>query len=204
MSDTDITAEPAAEDHVPPPAETAARPRVPPVLVAALAAALVVATALGIWAATLSSRLDAERSERREVRAVSGRLAEALLTYDYTELERSRAAVLREATGKFRSEYQQAFSGLQALLEAAEARSTATVTEVYISDIEEGRAASVVVVDAVGRGIDGPRPVASTYIQLDLVRVDGDWKVDGVAYVRNVTPGTAPTPPADGAAEPAG
>ena len=182
-------AEPA-EDYLAP--EARRRP-----LVLLAVALLVVATALGAMAATLYSRLQAERSDREDVAEVSGRFGEALLSYDFNDLPAAKRRVLADATGRFRSEYERAFTGgLDVLLRETQARSRGTVLDVFVSEIEDDNAKAIAVVTAQAEGIGGRRQAADSYIQLDLVKVKGEWKVDGVTNLNfgQAAPG-ASTPP---------
>jgi hypothetical protein len=141
--------------------------------------------------------LAAERDDRREIERVSGELAAALLTYDFEDLDASRDRVLARSTGKFRKEYEDAFeSGLRTLLTETKASSRGTVTDIYVGEIEDSTASSIVVANAVADGTSGRRASLASYIQLDLVEVGGRWRVDGVT---NLTFGrdsgaTQPTP----------
>ena len=49
-----------------------------------------------------------------------------------------------------------------------------------MGDVADGEATVVTVVDLAADGPSGPRTVADTYLRLSLVRVDGEWRVDGV------------------------
>jgi hypothetical protein len=104
-----------------------------------------------------------------------------LLTYDFEDLDTSRDRVLARSTGKFRKEYEDAFeSGLRTLLTETKATSQGTVTDIYVSRIEDSAASTIVVANAVADGTGGRRASLSSYIQLDLVEVGGRWRVDGV------------------------
>ena len=149
--------------------------------IAATAVLFVAVVALAVVAASQRATLAAERDDRKEIERVSGELATALLTYDYEDLDASRDRVLARATGKFRKEYESAFeSGLKTLLTETKATSKGTVTDIYISDIDRATASTIVVANAVADGTAGRRASLASYIQLDLVEVEGRWRVDGV------------------------
>ena len=180
----------AAED---PPAGDAAPPdrrRRQTVLTGGLVLAMALAVVAGLVAASLSGQLSEERNERAEVARVAGSMAAALLTYDYEDLEGARDRVLSLSTGKFRTEYRTAFEGLRTLLSEAKASSRGSVTDVYLN-LEDGAptASAIVVVNTVAEGTAGRRATVASYIQLDLVKVEGDWRVDGVT---NLNFGGAP------------
>ena len=160
-----------------------------------LAALAVLATA--VVATVQRQALAAERDDRKEIERVSGELATALLTYDFEDLDASRDRVLARSTGKFRKEYEDAFeSGLRTLLTETKATSRGTVTDIYVSEIDDSAASTIVVANAVADGTAGRRASLSSYIQLDLVEVGGRWRVDGVtnltfAQGRDASSGTA-------------
>jgi Mce-associated membrane protein len=148
-----------------------------------LAASLVLAALLvgAVVVAVQRQQLADERDDRREIERVSGELATALLTYDADHLDASRDRVLARATGKFRKEYEAAFDGgLRTLITETKASSQGTVTDIFVSDIEDDAASAIVVANAVANGTGGRRASLGSYIQLDLVQVGGRWRVDGV------------------------
>lgn len=172
-----VDAEPP--DEADRPAATPSRRR----WLAPLAAFLVLLAVLivAVVAAVQRQELAAERDDRREIERVSGELAAALLTYDFEDLDASRDRVLARSTGKFRKEYEEAFeSGLRTLLTETKASSRGTVTDIYVGDIADSTASSIVVANAVADGTSGRRASLASYIQLDLVEVGGRWRVDGV------------------------
>lgn len=182
MSDTEPAADeaPATEEPAPAVAPAAADRRRwlgPLAAFLVLLAVLVVA----VVATVQRQELAAERDDRREIERVSGELAAALLTYDFEDLDASRDRVLARSTGKFRKEYEDAFeSGLRTLLTETQASSRGTVTDIFVGDIDDSAASSIVVANAVADGTSGRRASLASYIQLDLVEVGGRWRVDGV------------------------
>jgi predicted outer membrane lipoprotein len=149
----------------------------------------VAAAAFAVIAALATAQLDDERGDREEVEEVSGRFASALLTYDYRDLEGAKKRVLDMSTGKFKAEYEKAFDGgLDKLFEATQSRSAGTVTDVFVGPIESDTVTSIAVVDAVSSGTAGGRRLVSSYIELQLVKVGGRWKVDGVSNLNLTAP----------------
>jgi hypothetical protein len=141
----------------------------------------VLSVAMGVLAAVLASRLDHERSDRRAVQDVSGRFAAALLTYDYTDLNQAKSRVLALSTRKFQKEYSDAFTGgLEVLVKETKTRSAGTVTDVFLGNISGGAATTIAVVNAVSQGTAGRNQLVSSYIELELVKLAGTWKVDNV------------------------
>jgi Mce-associated membrane protein len=149
---------------------------------------------LAVTAAVLSSQLHRDRSDRDAVRSTAGRFATALLTYDYRNLEAAKKRVLALSAGKFRQEYQQAYSGgLDVLITQTKARSEVTVTHLYVSDVSHDQAEAVVVVNQTSSGTTGTHPVIDQYVQLSLVKVGGQWKVDNVTNLTDTQPASSST-----------
>lgn len=155
---------------------------------------LIGAVAMAVLAAKLSSELHDERDDRRAVERLSSRFAEQLLTFDYRTLDDTRKAVFAMSTGKFQRDYDRAFRrNLKELLTAGKTVSVGTVTELFVGQVDKGSAAAIAVVDTSTRGAAGPRRSFDSYIELDLVKVDGRWLVDGVTNL-SFTPGGTPSP----------
>lgn len=188
-----VDPEPAAsESEAVEPAPETKKPRNRAVLLAVVLGlvALLAAAAAASYASTLNS----ERNEEQDVREVSGRFAAALLTYDFEDLDAAKKRVLDLSTGKFRREYEQAFDGgLDKLFRETQARSAGTVTDVFIGEIEDGSVTTIAVVDAVAKGSVGSRRLVSSFVELQLVKVGGKWRVDGVTNLNlGATPASTP------------
>lgn len=183
----------AAPEQAPEPAPS---PRGSRRLVAACIVLFVLSVALASLAAVLASRLESERDRRNDVEEVAGRFATALLTYNHDNLNEARERVLALSTGKFREEYEQAFAGgLDVLIRETKASSTGTVTDIFIGPVEGESAKAIVVANATTEGTTGTRRSVASYIQLVLVHVGGQWRVDGVTnlnFGQATTPTTAP------------
>jgi hypothetical protein len=118
-------------------------------------------------------------------------MGEALLTYDHQNLDAAKRRVLSLATGNFRDEYEKAFAGgLEMLLRETQARSEGATEEVFIGPIEDDAVTVIVVVNAIANGTAGRRVLADSYIRLQLVKVGGRWKVDGVTNLNLAAPTT--------------
>lgn len=150
---------------------------------------LATAVVMTLVAASLNDDLDEARTGDREVAGVAGRFAEALFTYDHRDVERTREQVLSMATGGFRDEYEDAFDGgIDVFIEETEATSTVTVKDVLVGAIEDGNATAVAIIDTRADGAGGARSLRNLYLRLDLVRVDGEWKVSTVTYPETTPP----------------
>ncbi len=181
--DPDAEVEPVAPDD---PAER--RDRRVPALVGALAILVVVAIGTSWLAATATAERNRERKDRRAVEEVAGRLATALSTYDHRDFEATKRRVLALSTGAFSSEYERAVGALSALIDQTKATSEAAAVDVFVGNLEKGKASAIVVLEIRGSGIGGPRVSVDNYVDLSLVKVEGQWRVDGV---RNLNLGVA-------------
>jgi hypothetical protein len=163
-------------------------------LIVVAAVLLVAATFLGVLAAGTRAELDRERDERRQVEQVAARFATAFVTYDYRSLDGSLARIKRDATAKFGGEYERLFrTSLSTLIRETKARSTGTVTDVFLGSVDGETASALIVVNVEREGAAGRLPVAGTYFQMDLVEQNGRWKVDNVTSI-NFTQSAGPSP----------
>lgn len=179
-----------------PPAETDTRAAFKPPRSYVVAVAVLMAIGIGLagLSLTLASRL--EDDQEAEVRTTSAQFGTALLTYDFGKLDDTKKRVLSFATGAFRKQYEQAFSGgLDVILRETEAQSRVTNLDVFVGELEAHSASSIVVVDTVSEGKSGTRRTLATYVRLELVRVGGRWKVDGVVNLNFGQPGEQPGAP---------
>jgi hypothetical protein len=88
---------------------------------------------------------------------------------------------MADAAGRFRTQYDEQFrTSLTALIKETKGQSKGTVVRLYVGDIEKGSASALVVANVERVGVGGRIPVAATYLGLELVKVDGVWKVDDV------------------------
>ena len=150
---------------------------------AALILAITIAVVLGVLSIALAVKAsdDGDRGRVADLRAASGQVGEALLTYDYKDPKAHKDGVLALATGSFRTEYERAFDqGLGALITKVKATSKGFVKDVYVSEIDAERAETIVVADVTRDGAGGKRTLYDIYILLSFVDVKGTWKVDQV------------------------
>ncbi|MFC4060008.1 hypothetical protein ACFOWE_17010 [Planomonospora corallina] len=147
--------------------------------VAATAVAGAVAFGAVQWisAERLADRLAAEKDERLAVSATAGEFAAALQTYDHTDLQSYRDRVFSLSGEEFEKAYDEAFSPLESVITAMRASSTASVRGVYVSEVADGRAKAVTVVDSQVRSTSGTKRMLGAYMQLSLVEIGGEWKV---------------------------
>jgi len=175
VSEPDLAATtPAREGQPAPPAPRGRR--------AALVVAIGLAVAFAIAASVLAVLLAQDDDGGRDaLRAAAGEFGEALVTYDHADPEAHRDAVLARSTGSFRTEYDDAFDqGLGKLITELQATSQGFVKDVYLTEVEEGQALAIVVMDVESDGSGGPRTVYDVYVRLTMIQVDGRWLVDDV------------------------
>jgi Mce-associated membrane protein len=161
---------------------------------------LVLATTLAVSQRGRANRLAERESERREVASVAGAFGEALLSYDFNDLEAARGRVVELATENFGRNYSDAFAaGLKEAITQLQASATATVKDVYVAGVSKDEAHVIVVLDSEVRSTAGVRQVVGSYLDLTLLRRKGTWKVDSATSIAatretNTPPGPA-TPP---------
>jgi hypothetical protein len=168
---------------------------------AVAAAAVVCALAIGIAtviALLQSGRVDdleAERDDARSVREVAAAFGEAYLSYDSSDVDASSAAVLALASEAFAVDFSETrVPGIEQLFADIDTTTVASTSAVYLGDVGDGRATALVVVDVDATSdATGPQTLHDLSFVLELIEVDGDWKVDSVA--------PAPTPDVTSAGE---
>lgn len=157
--------------------------------VAAMLVAAVAATAVlqGIGAAQAEdarARLETERALRLEVSGAASAFSKALLSYDYRDLQTTRATLTAQATGDFLATYDTAFGGAMAqVIVKLKATSQATVREVYLADVDEATAHAIVVVDQQVNTSEAIRSVKDSHLKIALVKEKGIWKVHDVTVL---------------------
>lgn len=146
-----------------------------------LAVALVIVAGLAVLEWRSGSDLSAEKSARRAVATRSGAFGKALMTYDYRNMPQARDAVLRLTAGTFTDMYKGQFDAAVAPAATREqAVSTASVTGVFVGDVDGDTAAAIVVVDSQVRSPAGTKKTTGTHLELKLTRQGGRWKVTTV------------------------
>ena len=173
--------------------------RIPAALWAALVALAAIALVTSVLAASATAARNRERADRRAVEEVAGRHATALSTYDYRDFEATKRRVLALSTGAFASEYERAVGALASLIDQTKATSEATAGDVFVGNLADGKASAIVVLEIRASGVRGPCVSVDNYVDLSLVKVEGEWKVDGV---RNLNLGVAGGAPGGGRTAP--
>lgn len=163
-------------------------------LVLVLVVLLAAATGVAVWQALEARSLAAAATEQRRVATVASQMGEALLSYDHDDLDASEAAVLALASPDFAEEYSDAFEdGLAAAIADLEATAEGTVTSTYVEHAFAREARAIVVVDAVVTSTAGTRTLEQAYLEMPLVQVDGEWRVDGITSISALGETLVPT-----------
>lgn len=145
--------------------------------------AVLVAGALAVLAAfALVSSGDAGggSDDDQAVRLAAGRFAERFLTFEHDELDAWQDDVLLLSTSGFAEEVEEVESGLRTLIAESELDAVTQVTDIFVGQVERGAVEVVVVYDRELRGGGPGRTETDRYLQLAMVRIDGDWLVDNV------------------------
>lgn len=143
------------------------------VLIAAVVLIAVLARDGGGGSAT--SRTD----EQNEVASVAGAVAEAILSYDYENMDAALTRVEEHLGGEFKEIYAETFEQVQTpLIVELQAVAVATVQDVFLTDISDTSARAIVEVDQVVSSTLGRRTLDDVYLLFTLTKGDDDvWRV---------------------------
>ena len=169
----------------------------------ALVLAVMVAAALGILAVVALAIDDDDASpgggsgELDDVRLAAGRFAERFLTFEDDALDTWRDEVEAMSTAGFAEEVDEVQEGLRRLISEAELDAQAEVTGIFTGEVERGAVDVIVIYDRQLTSASGARDETDRYMQLALLRVDGQWLVDNVIDIATAgAAGTSPASPA--------
>jgi hypothetical protein len=165
----------------------------------AFAIAVLVAAALAVLAVfALASDSDGGGGgDERAVRLAAGRFSEQFLTFEHDELDAWKQAVLELTTSGFAEEVEEVESGLRTLIAQSELDAVTQVTDIFVGEVERGAVEVVVVYDRELRGGGERRRESDRYLQLAMVRIDGEWLVDNVIDIASATDSGGPVPPTE-------
>lgn len=149
--------------------------------VAAMLFAATATTAVLQW--TAADRLAREKADRGAVSTRAGEFAVALQTYDHTDLQAYRDRVFAISGEDFEKTYNEAFSPLEGVIITMRASSSASIRGVYVSEVGEGRAKAITVVDSQVTSTAGTRRMLGTYMELSLIKTGGQWKVNAATVM---------------------
>lgn len=143
--------------------------------------AVLVAGVLGLLAVfALASGGGGGDDTDQEVRLAAGRFAERFLTFEHDRLDEWKQDVLDLTTSGFAEEVEEVESGLRTLIAESELDAVTQVTDIFVGDVDRGAVEVVVVYDRELRGGGPGRTESDRYLQLGMVRIDGEWLVDNV------------------------
>jgi Mce-associated membrane protein len=209
MTDTtDAPDDPSAQVGAPPPDGPRRQGRA--LLIVAIVA-LVVAVAAAALALGQGGEIDdlrSERDDRREVAQVASSFAAAYMTFDFQDADATATAIEGLVTDAFAKAFSERREPLRESFEALETSTLATTDEVFVGDIEGDRARALVILDIeLSSTAIGQQDLEDFSIVVDLVKVDGDWRVDrqrfapqpdisgGAGAATSTTSSTAPAAP---------
>ncbi|MGH9245910.1 MAG: hypothetical protein ACRD29_16645 [Acidimicrobiales bacterium] len=142
----------------------------------------VVAIVMTVVTVKLNGDLDADRSQRADVRRLASEFSDAFLAYEYQTVDRTQERVLSMTAEPFRSEYERTFSPeLVDQIVSLQMQVSVTIKDIYIGDIGGGEATVVIAADRTRTSTRGPEQENDVYYRLDLLLIDGDWKVVGLS-----------------------
>ena len=150
-----------------------------------------------------ADRLAAIDAAERDVASVAGAFGEALLTYDRADLASARAQIAATATESFLDTYDETFLALEPVISELQAVGVGQADTVYVAEVGDDSAKAVVVLDQRVESTAGTREVTGVYLQVDLVREDGQWRVLLATRIGELGSDLSPIgTPADDAPEP--
>jgi hypothetical protein len=168
--------------------------RMPAIAWIAIAVLLIAALLLATFGLQQRSKLQSSQRQAQQLGQVSGALVAALTTYDYQNMDDWKARVLVHAVGHLRDSFNQLAPGTTQLVAGTHQRSTGTVQEVLIGQVQGGKATTMVLVNVTVTGLSGTRQFAS-HDHLTLLKVGGRWQVDDLDSVNyDPSSGTSVTP----------
>jgi hypothetical protein len=128
--------------------------------------------------------LRADRDDERAAERVAADFTTAVLSYNFRDLRGSVDDVKALSTTDWGRQYEEAwFQEQQSIVEATRARGRVAVEDVLLGEESSGVIPAVVRFDATIRSEVGVRRITGGYLQLDLTRQDGEWKVDAMQYL---------------------
>lgn len=155
-----------------------------PRVAATLVLLLVLATVLGALQWRRAGGLASDAKTQRDIATTAAAFGEALLSYDFDDLSAARDRVVNLATEDFGKSYSETFrAGLRTIITRLKATAEATVRDVYVTEASADKAKAMVVLDSKVRSSAGVRELVGSYLEMELRREGGTWKVDAVTAV---------------------
>ena len=162
-----------------------------PMLLVGLAAVATV-LALVMWFRADNAQDDLD--SRRDAGQVAGEFTSAVIGYDADDLDGSLDRVLALASSDYEQTFRDAFfSEVRPFVAETEAKGQVSVRQAFVEDSSGDEASVVVFFDAVIESILGTRRLVGSYVRVDLVREDGEWKADDLAFLATTEEGLDPS-----------
>lgn len=162
----------------------------------AFALAVVVALALAVLA-VVALTSEAGSGGDRDVRLAAGRFTERFLTFEHDALDAWEDEVLALSTRGFAEEVEEVRESLRRLIAEGELDAETQVVDVFVGEEERSAVGVVVIYDRTVLGEEVDRTETDRYLQLSLVRLDGEWLVDDVIDIATAGDGVTPAGPED-------
>ena len=149
-----------------------------------LLAALVVLTWVAIDQRSEAADLRTEIQTDGEVLSVARQSTLAFVSVDHRTVDEDVDAVLENATGTFKEQFEKAAPQLKKLTEQAKSVSEGRILEAGLVSRDEDSARAIVVADSRVENRSTEEPQARYFrFQVDLVRVDGEWLTSNLEFV---------------------
>ena len=190
LDDKPVVLDDAEIDDEPPPPDDGGGTETPfgrwrsnlPLLLVIVLAWTVAAGAVVLWKQNQDLRED--RDDERAAARVASDFTTAVLSYNFRDLRGSVDDVKALSTTDWGRQYEEAwFQEQQSIVEATRARGRVAVEDVLLGEESNGVVPVVVRFDATIRSEVGVRRITGGYLQLDLTREGGEWKVDSMQYL---------------------
>lgn len=135
---------------------------------------------------------DADQAKWAAILASATSMANAFLNVDYRSLDDTKQAVLEQATGAFKEQYQKSFDALSKLTERAQSIQKGEVVWAGLSSVDDDSATVFVATNGTVVNNTVEEPQSRNYrLQLELALVDGQWLTRNLVFVE-VADDTAP------------
>ena len=180
MSDEDLPSEDQRDDAEAaadaPPLSTERRRRnraVPPSGVVALL------LAVGAWVLSRPDPADGSLDDAHQRRRAFGA---AYLTFDASSVDLAGDELLALTTDEFAAEFRSdRLPAVSDLFADSSTSTRAQVSETFLTPEADGRVQALVLVDVDASAAEGSQRLINLSFVIELVRADGEWKVDGVS-----------------------
>jgi hypothetical protein len=153
-----------------------------PLLLLIVLSVAVAAGSLVLW--RQNSDLKADRADDRAAARVASDFTTAVLSYNFRDLQSSVDDVQALSTRDWGRQYEDAwFQDQSQIVQATHARARVSVDDVMLGDQSDGVLPAIVRFNATIRSEVGVRRLQGAYLEVDLTKVDGHWRVDDMRYL---------------------